>query len=37
MMADIIEETNVGIEGTINKEELRKEITILKYGLKQRC
>ena len=30
MMADHIEETNVGSEGTINKEELRKAITILK-------
>ena len=30
MMADNIEETDVGSEGTINKEELRKAITILK-------
>ena len=30
MMTDHIEETNIGIEGTINKEELRKVITILK-------
>ena len=30
MMADHIEETNVGSEVTINKEELRKSITILK-------
>ena len=30
MMADNIEETNVGSEGNINKEELRKAITILK-------
>ena len=30
MMANNIIETNVGSEGTINKEELRKEITILK-------
>ena len=30
MMADNIEETNVRSEGTINKEELRKAITILK-------
>ena len=30
MMANIIIETNVGSEGTINDEELRKEITILK-------
>ena len=31
MMANNIEETNVGSEGTINKEELSKAITILKY------
>ena len=31
MMADNIEEKNVGSEGTINKEELRKAITVLKY------
>ena len=30
MMADNIEEKNVGSEGAINKEELRKAITILK-------
>ena len=30
MMADNIEETNVGSEGTINKEELCKAITIFK-------
>ena len=30
MMANNIKETNIGIEGTINKEELRKVITILK-------
>ena len=30
MMADNIENTNVGSEGTINKEELRKASTILK-------
>ena len=29
-MANNIVETNVGSEGTINDEELRKEITILK-------
>ena len=31
MMANNIIETNVESEGTINGEELRKEITILKY------
>ena len=31
MMADNIEEKNVGSEGAINKEELRKAIIILKY------
>ena len=31
MMANNIVETNVGIEGTINNEEIRKAITILKY------
>ena len=31
MMANKIIETNVGSEGTINNEELRKAITILKY------
>ena len=30
MMANNIEETDVRSEGTINKEELRKAITILK-------
>ena len=30
MIADNIEETNVGSEGTINKEELRKAINIVK-------
>ena len=30
MMADNIEETKVRFEGTINNEELRKKITILK-------
>ena len=31
MMANKIIETNVGREGTINQEDLRKAITILKY------
>ena len=31
MMTDNIIETNVGREGTLNDEELRKTITILKY------
>ena len=31
MMADNTEEKNVGSEGTINKEELRKAINIVKY------
>ena len=31
IMANNIVETNVGSEGTINNEELRKAITILKY------
>ena len=31
MVADHIEETNVGSEGTINKEELCKAIAIVKY------
>ena len=31
MMADNIEEKNVGSEGTINKEKLRKATNIVKY------